>query len=256
MLEDIASRFPHATTEDVCQLYIVPKTLEGRCSFLDLLLAADPVDHPSLPRHLGAQPSVDATLGKASPPSQNGASLVSPSSVVGPVVGPATVFVSHAWKCVFSEVVEALVGFNKQQQARGRGRQRFWFDTVCNNQHGTQQRGFDWWCRVFRESTRSIGTVVFVMTPWDDPVPLQRAWCLFEMFSSIVVQADMHVVIPAAQHDAFEQAVGSNFVAIMDVLVRLDVQRVTASNMEDQHQILGRHASLSPVSRWFKIDSR
>jgi hypothetical protein len=52
-----------------------------------------------------------------------------------------------------------------------------------------------------------LSMVVFVMTPWDDPVPLQRSWCLFEMFSSIVVQADMHVVIPAAQHAAFKQAV-------------------------------------------------
>ena len=48
-----------------------------------------------------------------------------------------------------------------------------------------------------KESIRDIGSVLLVMTPWDDPIPpVKRVWCLFEMYSAIDVQADMHIAFP------------------------------------------------------------
>ena len=61
---------------------------------------------------------------------------------------------------------------------------------------------------IVKESIRDIGSVLLVMTPWDDPIPLWRVWCLFEKYSAIDVQADMHIAFPFFQREAFKAAIG------------------------------------------------
>jgi hypothetical protein len=81
---------------------------------------------------------------------------------------------------------------------------------VCSNQHGIEAKPFEWFCTTIKESIRDIGSVLLaVMTPWDDPIPLQRVWYLFEMYSAIDVQADLHIAIPSSQREAFKAAIGA-----------------------------------------------
>jgi hypothetical protein len=47
---------------------------------------------------------------------------------------------------------------------------------VTNNQHQATSHPFEWWCTTFRESIKAIGSVLLVMTPWDNPIPLTRVW--------------------------------------------------------------------------------
>ncbi len=84
----------------------------------------------------------------------------------------------------------------------------FWFDLVCSNQHGIEARPFEWFCTTFKESIQDICSVLLVMTPWDDPIPLQRVRCLFKMYSTIGVQADMHIAFPSSHREAFKAAIG------------------------------------------------
>ena len=62
------------TTEDVCAKLIKPATLDKQCAYIDLL---------------HGETAGDGT----------------------PSVGPATCFVSHAWKCTFRDVVNCLVDY-------------------------------------------------------------------------------------------------------------------------------------------------
>lgn len=59
------------------------------------------------------------------------------------------------------------------------------FDAFCNNQHDISSKLFEWFCSTFKDSIASIGTVLQVMTPWNDPMPLKRAWCLWETFCAL-----------------------------------------------------------------------
>jgi hypothetical protein len=53
------------------------------------------------------------------------------------LVGPANVFVSHAWKYLFLDVLDALRQYFEQRRAAEaqRGDVFIWFDLFCNNQH-------------------------------------------------------------------------------------------------------------------------
>eukprot|EP00597_Dinobryon_sp_UTEXLB2267_P017600 CAMPEP_0201112600 /NCGR_PEP_ID=MMETSP0812-20130820/77351_1 /ASSEMBLY_ACC=CAM_ASM_000668 /TAXON_ID=98059 /ORGANISM="Dinobryon sp., Strain UTEXLB2267" /LENGTH=542 /DNA_ID=CAMNT_0047375985 /DNA_START=92 /DNA_END=1721 /DNA_ORIENTATION=+ len=86
----------------------------------------------------------------------------------------ADVFVSHAWKCNFLVLVDSLL----QHFADRLDTIVVWFDVFTINQH----TWLEWWDL---ESTckgiKDIGNTVMVLTPWQDPVPLTRAWCLYEL---------------------------------------------------------------------------
>ena len=96
-------------------------------------------------------------------------------------VGRPTIFVSHAWQYPFGDMVAALVAFAASLRGQGEGDPFFWFDTFSIDEHATQTLGPDWWDETFKEAIRMIGGTVMVLSPWDDPIPLTRSWCLWDI---------------------------------------------------------------------------
>ena len=93
----------------------------------------------------------------------------------------STIFVSHAWKYFFvAEVVDVM-----EQYALEHPDVYFWFDLFTNDQNNVVDKDFDWFCKTFRGSIENIGEVLLVMAPWNDPTPIKRAWCLFEISSTL-----------------------------------------------------------------------
>ena len=60
-----------------------------------------------------------------------------------------------------------------------------WFDMFSNNQHEAPALDFDWWSTTFKTAIHSFGRTVMVLKPWNDPITLKRAWCLFEIFCTV-----------------------------------------------------------------------
>ena len=85
-------------------------------------------------------------------------------------VKSATAFVSHAWKYIFVNVVDALSRLSEDTFV--------WFDVFTVNQHASAQVPPDWWFTTFKEAVASIGHTVLILMPWDDPISLTRAWCI------------------------------------------------------------------------------
>ena len=125
-------------------------------------------------------------------------------------VGTPNVFVSHAWQYNFLELLDALgefVGAPKQElagllddeyhdslfdtidtdldSARQRTEIFFWFDCFVIDEHATQSLTQEWWKTTFTECIARIGHTVMVLSPWNAPIPLTRAWCLWEIYSTV-----------------------------------------------------------------------
>jgi hypothetical protein len=95
-------------------------------------------------------------------------------SAVGQPVG----FISHAWQYTFRSLIEAMVNyFGKDAYV--------WLDFVCCNQHKAPNYPFEWWDGTFKSAISSIGKTVMVVDPWDNPIPLTRGWCVWEMYCTI-----------------------------------------------------------------------
>ena len=91
-------------------------------------------------------------------------------------IGPADVFVSHAWGYKFTNVVDALQRW-EASRAEDRDEQRqptyFWFDIFSNSQHKSSGRKYEWWIDCFREAIGRFGRTLLVLE-WDNPIPLSR----------------------------------------------------------------------------------
>ncbi|CAB9512382.1 Kinesin light chain [Seminavis robusta] len=101
-----------------------------------------------------------------------------------PAVGKANVFISHAWKCKFLDVMDAVVTHMEQRSNIKNDDPIIWFCLFSNNQHAAKVLDFEWFHYSFKSAVEEIGHTVMVLSPWNDPLPFQRAWCIWEVYCS------------------------------------------------------------------------
>eukprot|EP00004_Rigifila_ramosa_P024642 TRINITY_DN7209_c0_g1_i5.p1 TRINITY_DN7209_c0_g1~~TRINITY_DN7209_c0_g1_i5.p1 ORF type:complete len:1114 (+),score=222.94 TRINITY_DN7209_c0_g1_i5:499-3342(+) len=188
------------TTSEVCAKFVMPATRERACSYASLLKAKGRTEG---------------------------------------LVGRANVFVSHAWRYLFLDLVEAL---REQWEREGSNPETYlWLDVFVNNQHGTGERPFEWWTTAFTSSLSSIGRAWVVLIPWDDPIYVQRIWCLFELYTIELQTIQREIIFPARERRRFLRYLVTDFNAVSGVLERIshiDIEKATAFKLSDQEAIL------------------
>jgi tetratricopeptide (TPR) repeat protein len=147
-----------------------------------------------------------------------------------PGIGQATVFISHAWKYKFVDVVDAL-----QRKFADALDTVVWFDVFSVNQHTTSQRDFGWWSGTFQERIRQFGHTVMVLSPWQDPVPLTRAWCLWELYCTVVTGCKFEVAFSEREEAAFVESVDYN--SLNSMKSKIDVERSECWLEQDRERI-------------------
>ncbi len=70
-----------------------------------------------------------------------------------------------------------------------------WFDLFSNNQHKAPNLPFEWWRDTFLNAIGKIGRVVMVLSPWNNPIPFTRAWCLWEIYCAVSTESKFEVAI-------------------------------------------------------------
>ena len=94
-----------------------------------------------------------------------------------PAVHKADVFVSHAWRYKFLDVVDTLVSHLENEPDIV-----IWFDLFSNNQHKATVLPYEWWCTTFKSAIGEMDRMIMVLSPFHDPIPYTRAWCIFEAY--------------------------------------------------------------------------
>lgn len=131
--------------------------------------------------------------------------------------GRPTAFVSHAWSTPFLSLVEALhlhlSSAAALASARGGGGAAaaattaafdpaahfLWVDAFCWNQADLRSASRAWWMGSLAPHIAACGRTVTVLSPWDRPAALSRAWCLFEMAATLVSpRAHLSLALTAA----------------------------------------------------------
>ncbi len=111
-------------------------------------------------------------------------------------VSPAKVFISHAWGKQFLEMLDALFyHFESNLDVI------VWIDTLSNNQHKNDDRKFEWWTTTFKDAIALMGHTVIVLSPWNNPEPLTRAWCLWEIYSTAATKSTFEVAMSREQRN-------------------------------------------------------
>jgi tetratricopeptide (TPR) repeat protein len=148
-------------------------------------------------------------------------------------VATANVFISHAWKLNFLEVVDTLK-YHFRHTARSTV---LWFDLFSNNQHAAVDLDFDWWSTTFKSAIAKFGRTVVVLSPWLNPFPLRRAWCLYEIFCSLDSGSKLELAMTRADEENFVQAVKEESYAVLKMIGTINLELSEAFNPADKDRI-------------------
>eukprot|EP00808_Paulinella_micropora_P004758 g12825.t1 len=190
---------PTDSSKDVVEKIIKLETGKAKCSFVD---------------HLAA--SKDELESKA--------------------VQQATHFLSHAWSYIFTDVVAAV-------RARWPSPQEqtnvfLWFDLFTINQHGTDNIPGAFWFDAFEANVARIGHTILIQSPWTNPVPLTRAWCLWEILCTSRTKSTFEIILPPVEEKSMLIALVTDFQSVNRMLTTVDVANAKAWKLEDQKKIL------------------
>jgi hypothetical protein len=148
-------------------------------------------------------------------------------------VAEATVFISHAWKYKFLEVVDSLAQHFLQTPEVV-----VWFDLFSNNQHKAVELDFSYWATTFQSAIQRFGRTVMVLAPWDHPIPLTRAWCLWELYCTAQTQSKFEVAMTrSAQMHFIEDVLADSDRSIGRMLSQIDVKNSECFKPEDRDRI-------------------
>jgi tetratricopeptide (TPR) repeat protein len=149
-------------------------------------------------------------------------------------VQPATWFVSHAWCCNFLDSVKALEAFFVGKK----GVIIIWLDLFSTCQHSPFSKPPAWWQSSFISSIGQIGQMVLVMTPWDNPLSLSRAWCLIELFACHSSGGHFAVALPPAERVRFRTEITERTDAFKFMLDTVNMETSECSRDSDKDCIL------------------
>lgn len=175
-------------------------------------------------------------------------------------VGLATHFVSHAHACDFRKMVEALHAHAALHDL-DTSSIFYWLDLVCLRQFAQEADLI-----YLGALERRVGRVVLVLDPWDKPVALTRAWCLWELMHALDLPllrtvdgggplgpAGLSVAIAPAERARLISALAANRPRVLDQLGQYDVRTAGVPRDADRdvilHEVRARYGSPRHRSR-------
>ena len=84
---------------------------------------------------------------------------------------------------------------------------------------------------------QGIGHTLLVLAPALAPIPLTRAWCLFEIYATVATETPLTVQMPPAEATAFERALVEDFDSIQTKLSAVDLRTAEAWSAADRANI-------------------
>lgn len=230
---------PTWTTTDVSDKLVKPWTDELKCSFAEMMEKK----HSVLPH-----PDLGMTYDEC-------------------FTSNARVFVSHAWRYEFSCLVEAVetffidelvvTGENAgclQSHRLTAVNTSLWIDLFVNDQWNAPSLPYEWWSGTFLSAIGEIGHTMLVLSPWNDPIPLTRAWCLWEILCTIRTKSKLTVQLSAKHRRQFQEEYRKNENCLLAALSKIDVQKSEAWKADDRDMIFEavRKTDVSPTLRGFR----
>ena len=150
-------------------------------------------------------------------------------------VDRVTVFISHAWKYEFLHVLSALKDHFKDEPDT-----IIWFDLFSNNQHKASDLPYEWWQTVFKSSIKDFGHTVMAMSPWNNPIPYTRAWCIFKAYcTTLEPKSRFEIAMSAKEREKFIKDVVYDPEGIINTMLSvINAEKSTAFPPQNEDRIL------------------
>ena len=114
----------------------------------------------------------------------------------------------------------------------------FWFDLFTNYQNSVANKDFEWFSSTFRNGVREIGQLLLVLSPWNDPIPITRSWCLFEIHNALEESmVNLSIDIPDTEVVELREGVIKRLDSIIQILTDIQAEKATATSAANKEMI-------------------
>jgi len=161
-------------------------------------------------------------------------------------VGISEFMLSYTWGYTVADIGNTLAHYCQTKDLKP-NRTYFWLCCFCINQHRVVEKSqagdvvpFEEFQFAFQHRVNTIGHMLAMMTPWGDPLYIKRVWCAFELYTATTGCADVTVVMPPREADAFVNSLisGNGVQEMWKAFGSINVQAATASVKADKDRIL------------------
>eukprot|EP00937_MAST-01D_sp_MAST-1D-sp2_P003154 g3154.t1 len=186
-----------------------------------------------------------------------------------PWVGAPTEFISYAWSYPYLTLVDIVEQYEAEFPPAAGTANYYFFDQFSLNQHKfvddkqktvtnphaerpdpQRQEAQEDKDKETKEMQRQIvdalrtqmlksGHVLMCLWPWYKPVPLQRAWCLFELWVALDSGIDLTMCFGASDADALRAAITAGSFDVGKIVGDIRAQDAGAMKAQDKQLILG-----------------
>jgi len=162
----------------------------------------------------------------------------------------ANIFISHAHVYNFLDIVDALL-FHFQGEVDDIN---IWFDIFSINQHQTACWTFDWLSKTFKDFIKQCDRTTMVLSPWNDPVPFSRAWCIYEVLCTSEARKTFDIALGEKGRNQFLEDVRKSSVeeSINQMLASIRSEKSQCFKEEDRRAIF---SAIEASVGFLKIDS-
>ena len=187
-------------------------------------------NQPMLPQQdtqRGSQFKPESVTSKStSPPMSHSKYAVPPT----PTVKNATKYVCHSYQYEFETFVTAL------EDSIDREMDYLWIDVICQNYHVRFERDTDFWEKGFMNHIQGIRSTLLVLPTWNDMRWQRRAWCLWEIHSTVHSKSKLQIAMPEKEKKCVLDNLQNNYENMVTTLFTgLDCRLFASTrNIRDQ----------------------
>ena len=152
----------------------------------------------------------------------------------------AMVFVSHAWKYTFKSLYDSIHQYKKSHFPNEP--LFLWLDIFIINQHAEHQKNLppEFFKTTFHTAIETIGRVALIADKVNDPMPLKRSWCVWEVYGAAKSSnVKLDVVVMPEEVERFRQGVfNDEDWVFISVFGNINIAKAEAFKKEDHLMII------------------
>ena len=163
-----------------------------------------------------------------------------------PIIARADYMLSYTWSYTIGDIISSIVEFCNSQRD-DINRTYVWIDFLCINQHRVIEAkkhgdsGLLNFESDFPQLLSQIGHLLAMMTPWNNPVYVERIWCIYEFYTAYTTGCDISIIMPETEIESIHADIfgdTGDLNVLYNVFGRTEIENAVSSYESDGDIIL------------------
>ncbi|KAJ3028817.1 Kinesin light chain 3, partial [Rhizophlyctis rosea] len=185
-------------------------------------------------------------------PAQSFCSHLLTSTQHAPEVGHANWYIIHCWQYNFLDMISAVRQYFARKDPPA-ANPIIWLDLFSLPQHRTHPITSQYLQTTFTSVIFTIPNTLMVLTTWNNPLPLTRAWCILELYASAKAKTAFDIALLPSQCAAFRDSLQDDATVLYQAVTSIKFEQAETTDVGD---LIAIHEYLHTTNDYTTIDDK